>query len=194
VHVIIGSKNPVKINAIKNVFNRFFPTEKIIFSIFEVPSNVSNQPIGLENVIKGAINRAKNAFSMYLKNRDTTSDLKIFSVGIEAGLVSIPFTISGYLDYQYCAILDQDQHVSIGSGSGWEYPPEIIKEILNDPLLEVGTLMAKISGDPNVKYRNGAIGYYSKNLLTRPVITEECVQMALIPYLNHEKYFSNKKE
>ena len=115
---------------------------------------------------------------------------QLYAIGIEAGLVPIPMTISGYLDYQFCAILDKDHKLSIGSGGGWEYPSEVIQQILSYPTLEIGAIMARISGDSEIKYKHGAIGFYSKNFLTRPIITEQCIEMALIPFLNPEIYFN----
>jgi inosine/xanthosine triphosphatase len=188
--IIVGSTNPVKISAVKRVFSRFFPGETLKLENYDSPSNVTKQPIGLEIVINGAINRAENALTYFLKEREIPNqEERIFAIGIEAGLVSIPRTITGYLDFQYCAILDQYMHLSLGSGGGWEYPPNIIEMLKSDPDLEIGTIMAQISGDPETKYKNGAIGYYSQNKLTRPIITEQCVEMALIPYLNPELYF-----
>lgn len=52
--VAIGSKNPAKINAVKNVF------KDEIISV-DAESGVSEQPMSDEETIKGAINRAIQA-------------------------------------------------------------------------------------------------------------------------------------
>ena len=54
-YILVGSKNPVKITATQKVFARFFPDESITIMDFESSSNVSNQPIGLNTVIQGAV-------------------------------------------------------------------------------------------------------------------------------------------
>jgi inosine/xanthosine triphosphatase len=192
-YVIVGSKNPGKITAVNNVCTKFFPGIQIKMFSYNSSSNVPKQPIGLDIVINGAINRASNA-SEYIQSQSWFQDSPdvYFAVGIEAGLVPIPNTITGYLDFQFCAIMDQEKHLTLGSGSGWEYPPKVIQQVLDDPTLEIGTIMAEISGDSQIKYKNGAIGYYSKNILSRPIITEQCVEMALIPFLNKEDYFTNQ--
>ena len=194
--IFVGSINPVKINAVKQVFSIIFPKKNITVKSLDVSSEVSNQPIELNNVVKGAVKRAQNAlekakkiFPTYFENEDKEKDEQIFSIGIEAGLVSIPFTISGYLDYQFCAIIDKTGKISIGSNSGWEYPSEVINSIINNRDLEIADIMAKISGDNEIKHRGGAIGYFSKGKLKREELTRQGIFMALIPWMNQDKYF-----
>lgn len=194
-HVIIGSQNPNKVNAVKRVFAQFFPQLVLNFHSVDVPSGVSPQPIEWAVIVQGAKNRAMNAYDFFRKNvQNFTSNLPpnsepFFSVGIEAGLAPVPSTISGYLDFQICAIYNQNQQLSLGSGPGWEYPPQIVQALLKSPDLELGTIMGKISGDPQIGHHNGAIGYYSHQILARSTITEIAIQMALIPQLNPHEYF-----
>lgn len=192
--IFVGSTNPVKISAVKQVFSTIFPNKNITVKNLEVSSEVSNQPIELNNVVKGAVKRAQNAlkkakriFPTYFENEDKNEE--IFSIGIEAGLVSIPFTISGYLDYQFCAIIDKTGKISIGSNSGWEYPREVINSIINNRDLEIADIMAKISGDDDIKHHGGAIGYFSKGKLKREELTRQGIFMALIPWMNRNEYF-----
>lgn len=192
--ILIGSKNPVKIKAVQSVFTKFIPDQDFEFRSYDAPSQVSPQPWGNEETIQGAINRANNAKLLYMEECKKTHQevqKKLFCVGIEAGLIPIPQTISGYFDVQFCAIFDEKAHFSLGAGSGWEYPLSIINELKNNPNLEIGTIMARLENDPDVKNKNGAIGYYSHNRITRPLLTEQCVQMALIPFLNSKLYYSN---
>lgn len=59
--VIIASLNPVKIQTTKGGFTTLFPTEQFQFQGIDVPSNVSAQPIGEDEILAGAINRVQNA-------------------------------------------------------------------------------------------------------------------------------------
>jgi len=54
----IWTTNPVKINAVKNVFSKLGLND-IEFRSFKAPSGVSDQPIWTVETIKGAYNRAK---------------------------------------------------------------------------------------------------------------------------------------
>ena len=59
--VRVGSMNPVKLGAIREVMAGVFP--EAVFVPVAVPSEVPDQPLGLEETLRGARNRAKNAFA-----------------------------------------------------------------------------------------------------------------------------------
>ena len=73
--ILVGSNNPVKINAVQRAFSKFWDVE---ISNMEVDSGVSDMPMSDEESIKGALNRAMNAMQ---PNID-------FSVGLEGGLIA----------------------------------------------------------------------------------------------------------
>jgi inosine/xanthosine triphosphatase len=168
--IIVGSRNPVKIKAVENTFSR-------LYGIVDVEgvaahSGVPAQPFG-EETVTGAINRAKNVFA---------SQKCDYSVGIEAGLFKVgDFTI----DLQYCAIYD-GSWLTIGCGSGFEYPSVVLDEVLSGK--EVGDIMSAVAGVENLGEKEGAIGFLSRNMLTRTRLTEQSVFMALIPRLNPQLY------
>lgn len=190
----VGTGNPLKFEAVRRVFLEQYAFQKIHFHSFDVPSGVENQPIGMETVVAGAVNRAKLALEELKKlageHQPNLPEEKIFGVGIEAGLVRVPRTITGFLDYQYCAIIDGCGQLALGSGPGWEYPPEVIRQISADRQLEIGTVMGTIAGNTNIKYQNGAIGFYTANRMTRGKITELAIHTALIPILNSQIYYA----
>jgi len=172
--VVVGSKNPVKINATNNILRKIYGDIEIESK--DVDSGVPDQPFGLEQTIKGAINRAKDAYS-------ETFDL---SVGIESGLMETPNSITGYIDLQWCAIFDGDK-TTIGVSSGFEYPPEVVKAVLNG--VEVGDVMDRVTGEEDLGKKKGAVSYLSHDMLDRTENTEQCVLTAMIPLMNEEVYF-----
>ena len=176
--VIVGSKNPVKIKATKNILEKIYGEIEVIG--VNVDSQVPHQPFGKEETIQGAINRAKNAYSKYF-------DL---SVGIESGLMDIPNSITGYIDLQWCAIFDGNK-ITLGVSAGFEYPPLVIEEVLKGR--EVGDVMDKVTGVDNLGQKTGAVSYLSKGMLDRTENTEQCVLTAMIPRMNEEIYFVNKR-
>jgi inosine/xanthosine triphosphatase len=168
--VAVGSNNPVKVNAVKNVFGRIY--ENVSVEPRKVGSGVPAQPFGSETV-QGAMNRAKNAY----KSGDFD-----YGVGIEAGLSDV----EGYiLDVQFCAIYDSHS-TTLGCGSGFEYPSVVLGEVLSGK--EVGDVMSRVAGIENLGEKQGAIGVLSKGMLTRTQLTEQSVFMALIPRLNPSLY------
>ncbi len=195
--VFVGSLNPVKILAVKEIFLEFFPQTPFTLQGISVSSEVPDQPIGLDVVVLGAVNRAHNTCSSVQQQLETSpqnnQEEAVFYVGIEAGFVAVSHSLSGYLDYQFCAILDGKGHLAVGSGSGCEFPPKIIQALLQqkrDSSVELKTIMAEISGDPAINQKDGAVGYYSGGKITRKQITKEGVRMALLPFLNQKAYFS----
>jgi inosine/xanthosine triphosphatase len=172
--VIVGSLNPVKLNATRNILEKIYG--ELDISSKDVDSGVPDQPFGLDQTIEGAINRAKNAYSH-------ECDL---SVGIESGLMETPNTLTGYIDLQWCAIFD-GQEVTLGVSSGFEYPPEVINNVLSG--LEVGDVMDRITGIDNLGTKKGAVSHLSRNMLNRTENTEQCVLTAMIPRLNEDIYF-----
>ena len=79
--VIVASRNPVKINAVKIAFEKMFSIEAFEFEGVSVPSGVSEQPKDNRETLTGAINRANNA-----KEAFQDSD---FWVGIEGGVEKV---------------------------------------------------------------------------------------------------------
>ena len=167
--IAVGSLNPVKIKAAENVFRRVFGD--VMVEGKDVGSGVPSQPFGMDTV-QGAINRAKAAHS---NGYD-------YGVGIEAGL----FEVQGFmLDLQYCAVYD-GSWLTLGCGSGFEYPPTVLTEVLSGK--EVGEVMSRVAGVDDLGKKSGAIGYLSKGMLDRTALTEQGVFMALIPRINKELY------
>nr|WP_319374577.1 inosine/xanthosine triphosphatase [uncultured Methanobacterium sp.] len=172
--VVVGSKNPVKLKATRNVLKKIYPQMGV--QAKHVDSGVPDQPIGLEVTIQGAINRAKNAYS---------EDFDL-SVGIESGLLEVPHSITGYLDLQWCAIYDGEK-TTLGVSAGFEYPPLVIEKVLEG--MEVGDVMDQVTGIDRLGQKTGAVSHLSRGLLDRTGNTEQCVLMAMIPRMNEGVYF-----
>jgi inosine/xanthosine triphosphatase len=180
--IAVGSENPVKISAVKNVLQKLLGDVKI-YGV-KVPSGAPPQPIGLSQTIEGAINRAEKALL-----KVTNADL---GVGIEAGIIDV--ALSGekrYLDFQYCVIVDNEGRKTFGAGPGFEYPPIVMQKVTEENL-EVGEVMEKITGIKNLGEKIGAIGYLSRGLMNRTKLTELSVLMAMLPRINTKLYSNGK--
>jgi inosine/xanthosine triphosphatase len=108
--VLVGSRNAPKVDAVRDAFAAYFTGVDV--RGVEVESGVPDQPIGWEEIVRGAMNRAARAF---------TSAECDFGVGYEDGLVPVPFTRTGYVNFGCCAIFDGARH-ALGFSSGFEYP------------------------------------------------------------------------
>lgn len=170
--VRVGSKNRNKVAAAKKVFSKLFKELKM--HPMKVETSVPEQPFDHETV-KGAKERAVKALE---KGGD-------FGVGIEAGLYWNPIA-KKYFDVQYCAVLDKMGNVTIGHGSGFCYPDEVVAEI--EKGATVSEAMEIATGIEDIGEKMGAIGYLTKGKLNRDVLTEQAVLMALVPRIRKELY------
>lgn len=168
----VGTHNPLKVRATRNVMEKIYTNVDV--EGIEVDSGVGDQPIGLDETIQGAVNRARNAF--------LDADL---SVGIESGLLAAPHSITGYLDLQWCAIYDGER-ITLGVSAGFEYPPVVVEEVLKGQ--EVGEVMDEVTGVEKLGQKTGAVSILTKGLLDRTENTEQCVLMAMIPRMNSDLY------
>ncbi|MHA1723998.1 MAG: inosine/xanthosine triphosphatase [Promethearchaeota archaeon] len=185
--ICVGSINPLKFEAVKEGFGKYFSNFNV--TKIKADSNVPAQPVGMELILKGALNRANEALNYLIKVKNLKHD--ILGVGIEAGLVKIPLVRTGYMDFQFCIIIDEHETITIGNGIGFEYPPIVINKVLSDKTTEIGEIMGDLFGNKNLKYEQGAIGVLSKYVLNRKTILTQAVICALLPRINKELYKEN---
>lgn len=170
VRVAIGSTNPVKIKAVKNVFQKAF--KRVNFLNLEVDSSVPDQPFGDKEIIKGAISRAK-------KVREKTG--ANFGVGLEGGVIETDF---GLMSSAWCAVVDKKGKVSLGGGMHFHIPEEVASKIRNGE--ELGPIMDELTGKKEVKKHGGTIEILTNGLLTRTQAYTQLVKMALSKFLASE--------
>lgn len=165
--IAVGSTNHVKVEAVRSVMERIFGDVRI--TAVSADSGVPSQPFEMETR-QGAINRATAALSSH--------DM---SVGIEAGVFEMP---DGLYDFQYCAILDRDGRLTIGTGMGFRYPDRIADLVRKGST--VGEAVHTVYGNDDIGSKQGAIGLLSKGLIDRKTLTEQSVTAAMIPRLSEE--------
>ncbi len=169
VTIAVGTNNDIKANAAKNIFKKIYKEVRIL----KVPtiSGVPDQPYGYDTIV-GARNRAINA-------KQSIKDAH-FGVGIEAGLF-IDAASGKYFDVQYCVIIDRGSRETIGHGPGFYYPTQVVHELKCGK--SVGEVMSELTKIKDIGRKQGAIGYLSRNIMTRVELTEQAVLMALVPRL-----------
>lgn len=168
--VAVGSTNPVKVEAVRRAFSKFWEVE---VRGVEVESGVPAEPFGAA-AVEGARNRARKALSIL--NAD-------FGVGIEGGI----FHLHGRY---YCAgfVWVERRDGVYGTGtSGWfECPSRFIPELLTGT--ELGDLMAKLSGRASIKREEGAIGFFTRGVVNRVDLYTHGVLMALAKFSAAERW------
>jgi len=173
----IGSKAKPKIQALKEIIKDYpdFSSAEIILK--NVSSDISDQPKSLDETIKGAMNRARNAFM----------DCD-YSFGIESGLMRVPETKSGYMDFTCCAIYD-GKKFHLGLSSAFEHPKIVMEQILKNGLNASQAFHATgLTNDTYIGHSEGIIGLLTKNRLDRKEYTKEAIRTALIHLENKNLY------
>jgi inosine/xanthosine triphosphatase len=172
IKVVIASTNPVKINAVKNIFDKAF--SEITYINQESKSGVSDQPLSNEETKKGAYNRAKAVIS----NADCD-----FGIGIEGGVMK---TKQGMMTTAWCCIINKQNEVNFGGGLHFLLPKKIATRIEKGE--ELGLIMDEILGEKNWKQKGGAIEVFSKGILNRTQAYEQLVTFALTKFISSEYY------
>jgi len=171
----VGSINEVKVEAVKICFERFFGGADIIPVAVEAPP----QPIGFEETLRGAVIRALEAM------RRARAD---FGVGIEAGLIRVPHSITGYVDQHVCAVIDVEERVTLGFSMALEFPEIVVRKILSGQAREAEEVMEEISGIREIGCKGGAVGYLTRDHVRRIDLCVQAVTSALIPRLSPQLY------
>lgn len=175
--IAVGSTNTIKVDAVKEIISEydFFASAEVISC--DVFSEVSNQPKNLDQTIRGAMNRAKNA----IHNCE-------YSFGLESGLMKVPHTKSGYMDFCACAIYD-GKKFHLGLSSCFEYPKKVIRLIFEEGL-EVDEAYHQLGLTDNARIgrAEGVIGQLTKGRLKRKEYTKQAIRTALIHLENLELY------
>jgi len=168
--IAIGTLNPAKINPTKKVLSNFF--SDVEFVGINVSSNVSEMPLTNEEMIEGAINRAKNA----LKKIDAD-----YGVGLEGGVYNTNY---GMFLAGWVAIINKDGKIGLGSGPRMLLPNKVKKAMLKGE--ELGPYLEKNYPEVGeIRRKNGAYGLFSDNLVTRPENFDIAIRCAFTPFINN---------
>jgi len=184
--VAVGSGNRPKIDAVREAFEAYFEGVEVVG--VEVASGVPDQPIGWEEIVAGAMNRAERAFAA--KPCDV-------GVGYEDGLVGVGGTATGHVNFGCCAIFDGSRH-ALGFSAGFEYPPACTEAAVarripvGDTFDEAfASATGAPAGDAPSSLTVGNIGKLTAERLVRREYTRQAVICALIQ-LRHPGLYVGK--
>jgi len=184
--VRVGSVNEPKLAAVRSAIGAYAPDAKI--EGVAVTSGVPEQPVGFEEIICGARNRAAGAWS------GSSCDL---AVGIEDGLVAISMggaeCETAHLNIG-CVAITNGERDSIGFSSAFGYPLECTVRAVNDrePIGVVFDRLWKTHrGESATKpsaLSVGNIGRLSNGALPRAEYARHGVLCALVAFLQPDLY------
>jgi len=118
----------------------------------------------------GAVNRARRSLALV--------EGAEFGVGIEGALVEL-------YGREFCTgfvvVVRRDGRMGVGTSGWFQCPQYVVRGMLKGE--ELGDLMDEVVGRVGVKREEGAIGIFTRGLVTRTDLYEHGIYMALTPFL-----------
>ena len=173
--VAVGSRNPVKVAAVRAVFARVAPG--VTIEAVAVPSGVPDQPWGDTETRDGATARAIAARAA------CAADL---GVGIEGGVVDETDRSTATVRRQFrtcawAAVATASDRVHVGGSLAMPLPAVVADRL--DAGEELGHAMDALLGTTGTKHRGGAVGVLTGGLIVRQQAYEVILTYALAPLL-----------
>jgi inosine/xanthosine triphosphatase len=176
--VLVGSTNPVKIEAARYAFSKYFGRVRVMG--MKVDPKVSKQPVE-DDTFKGAHNRV-----LELKRINSAQKLGAdFFVGIEGGITKLH---SRWFGFGAVCVMDNEGRTGFGTSAHFELPKSVVERLLEHGD-ELGDVIDTITNEENTKQKAGAIGFFTKNIMDRKDLYVHGVIVALAPFVNKDLYF-----
>ena len=173
--IVVASKNPVKIQAALDAFQRMFREESFEIEGMSVPSGVKDQPMSDRETLEGATNRVRNILDM---KHDAD-----FIVGIEGGIED---TEDGMVEVAWAVVASRDGRIGKARGGSFPLPKPLADMIRAGK--ELGEANDILFQRTNSKQENGAVGILTRDVITRASYCSDAVCMALLPFKNPDIY------
>lgn len=171
--ILIGSKNPAKIEGARQAFGDYF--EDVEIEGTSVSSDVSEQPVNDEIYI-GAKNRVDNLIK-YAKENDIDAE---YFLGIESGITNL---LGKWIIINVAVIKDKNGFETWGTSPAFPVPDKYVNEIIDTDLSKV---MDKIFNKKDLSSNKGAISVLTHNIIDRIDLTRGAFIMALTQFINEE--------
>lgn len=173
ISVLVGSRNPVKINAARQAVATLFPEYEVHCEGVDAPSQVADQPMTAAETRQGAVNRVA-----YCKQQHPAD----FYMAMEGGVDCFE---DGPATFAYVVIANQ-QHQSVGQSAHLPLPMEIFEALQAGA--ELGPLIDDRFHTVNIKQKGGAIGLLTQGRATRESIYTQALILAMVPFIHPHLY------
>ncbi|MGV8142215.1 MAG: DUF84 family protein [Candidatus Pacearchaeota archaeon] len=179
--IIIGTKNQGKIKAITDELRSHRLFESAQIDGLDVPSGVHSQPLGMDEIYRGAYNRAIHAFAQ--------SNRPEYAIGIEGGVVP---SLGKYHNVTACAIYT-GSHTGPHIYNAWSsfFPlPLTLGELVERERIDLDTAAHRLgmTSEARVGDKLGVSESLSGGVVNRPMFIREAVRNAVIPLLGNPHY------
>lgn len=169
--VLIGTKNPGKIEGATEAFKNYF--EEFEIEGISVSSDVGDEPVNNE-IYEGARNRVDNLMKYALENG---IDAEYF-LGVESGITNL---LGKWVIINIAVIKDENGYESWGTSPGFPVPDKYVDEIIKTDL---GKVMDNIFKQNDLRSGNGGVSFITNGVITRIDQTRDAFVMALTQHIN----------
>lgn len=188
--VVVGSRNPVKVEAARLGVQRAFPGAEVAIQDVAVPSGVPDQPMDDEETRRGARGRAGAAVR-------AVPDADLW-VGMEGGLDELRSATNHdpcrdrLFAYAWVAVRrrgrDGPDVPRLGESrtATFELPPQVVELVRGG--MELGDADDHVFGRNDSKSEEGAVGLLTRGLVTRAELYAPAVLLALVPFLRRDLF------
>jgi inosine/xanthosine triphosphatase len=186
--VAIGSLRPPKVEAVRTVITkvaRFLGCrpDAVSYIAREVDSGVSNMPLSVQEIRRGACNRALEVRRLV----EAESGPVDFAIGLEGGFFILSAEDKEHVHLQTWAYVHHAGAGFYGSSMSMPVPLAVARAVLENKK-ELGEVIDDFAHLKDVRNQDGAFGVFSLGLLTRQQALELALIGALAPFYHKKLY------
>ena len=170
--IVVGSTNDAKVRPVRDVFGTISPGADVVGA--DVASGVRDQPIGFEETLIGARNRARSAALVACAS---------WGVGLEGG---VEFDADGRAWLFGVVFVAHEGREAFARSASLVLPRSVAERVRRGD--ELGPVMDELVGEVGVKTRGGAVGHFTSGMLVRADVWRQALILALPPILKPELY------
>jgi len=175
--IAIWTTRKAKVEGIKEGINKcpYFKNVEVEYILEKVPSDISDMPLSLEEIMQGSKNRARNLKKKWIEAN--------FYIWIE-GWTYILQDKAYLLGIVYIENKEGEGH--FGFSPAIEVP-EKIRKMLYEKWKELWPIMEELSWVIDIRSENGSMGAWSDDMLQRKDEFVQAFQSGISPFFN--KYY-----
>ena len=171
--VLVGSKNPGKIEGAKQAIEKYYQGFDI--EGVNVPSHVPDQPVN-DDIYLGAKNRVDGLIE-YAKQNNVEAD---YFMAIESGISN---SLGKWVITNVAVIKDKNGNESWGTSASFPVPQSYVDDIIATCL---GEVMDNLFKETALNRGTGGIALLTHSVVSRIDLTRDAFIMALTQFINDE--------
>jgi inosine/xanthosine triphosphatase len=186
--VAVGSLRPPKVEAVRAVLSKVvrflgYRPEAVSYIARDVDSGVSQMPLSVQEIRRGACNRAQEVRRLV----EAESGPVDFAIGLEGGFFILNLEDEEHVHLQTWAYVHHQGAGYYGSSMSMPVPLTVARAVLENKK-ELGEIIDQFANRKNVRNQDGAFGVFSLGLLSRQQALELALIGALAPFYNKKLY------